>query len=198
MPQQNKIRRSEAHRDHVRDKAKAKLQKRLQRKKDELADPALRAARLADPAHIPRTIENTKVFIGEETNDKRTMPVQVVDEETFQLDMGGLEDLFGDAEGEGREPAKILLTTTPKPDKRIHPFLRELKSLFGGDNHVELRVRKNQRFELSKVCKWAAKRGYRALAVVGDLHHDSSKLHPSLCRWLTLHLYSYSKSLSSA
>jgi ribosome production factor 1 len=172
----NAMKRSSLHQQRVKDKGRAKLLKRLARKKEETANPALKAERLAQ--NVPRTIENTKVFIGEETQDKRLMPVQFKDVDNMELDMGGLEDLFGAGE-DSDEPRRILLTTTPKPDKGIHSFLKELKSLFGGDANVDLRVRKNQRFELSKVCRWAAKRQYKALVVVGDLHHDTSKL-PSL------------------
>lgn len=238
-------------------KAKAKLNRRLATKKAEREDETgeLRRQRLAQ--NVPRTIENTREWVGggpsaapyvnkrrkteqrgegsdegeddededdeddgfrsegeggqgdqdkqdpqeKDAGDARLRPVQVKvgteNSEELVLDMAGLEDLFpqdddeataaaeyghGGQEGEagpssrplGPSPHKpILLTTSPRPHGPTYAFLNELQSLLGGKRYAEVLPRKNKRFELSRVVKWATKRGYGAIIVVGeDLHGE--------------------------
>lgn len=114
-----------------------------------------------------------------EQGDKRTRPVKIkndgLDENgdgELVLDMAGLEDIFK-PQDPNEPPKPILLTTSPRPHGRTYDFLNELQSLLGGKRYAEIFPRKNSRFELSKVCKWAAKRGYGAIIVVGeDLHGE--------------------------
>lgn len=79
----------------------------------------------------------------------------------------------------------VLITTAPRPCKATFSFLEELQSLFGGKKYAHIVPRRDARFQLSKVCAWAAKRGYRALLVIGEDHKKPSQsllmtLHPSL------------------
>lgn len=112
-----------------------------------------------------------------EQGDKRTRPVKIkndgLDENgdgELVLDMAGLEDIFK-PQDPNAPPKPILLTTSPRPHGPTYDFLNELQSLLGGKRYAEIFPRKNSRFELSKVCKWAVKRGYGAIIVVGeDLH----------------------------
>lgn len=77
------------------------------------------------------------------------------------------------------EQGPVLITTAPRPSKPTFAFLDELQSLFGGKKYAHIVPRANARFQLSKVCAWAAKRGYRALLVVGEDHKNPSKAHAS-------------------
>lgn len=235
-------------------KSKAKLNRRLATKKAEREDATgeLRRQRLA--TNVPRTIENTREWVGggpsapayqnkrrkaerddddededededdesddeeddgfgsegeeggpsdrqqqqnddKDTGDARLRPVQVKagteNSEELVLDMAGLEDLFpADPEYEqpqGQDPEAstsampqgppphkpILLTTSPRPHGPTYAFLNELQSLLGGKRYAQVVPRKNKRFELSRVVKWATKRGYGAIIVVGeDLHGE--------------------------
>lgn len=101
----NKHKRQELYNDAKKQKRKAQLQTRMQRRKIELAHPELKAERLAK--NVPRTVENSKTWVGmdEDGNviDKMTAPVQLDasagdDPANFKLDMAGLEELFPDEE----------------------------------------------------------------------------------------------------
>jgi len=197
---QNKMKRSAVFQTAKREKAKAKLQKRLAQRKAEALDPALREERLKK--NIPRTVENSKTWVGLDRDgnvvDRRTVPVQLLPTggEDMQLDMAGLESLFPDEQAMHFAPTastskqaiqnvqspilresndKILITTSPKPSKDIFPFLKEVQSLFGGNQYVDIIPRKNARFQLSKVCKWANQRGYNALVIIGEDHKHPSE-----------------------
>lgn len=231
----NAARREHIHHQGRKAKAKAKLARRMATRKQEREDTTgqLRQQRLAN--NIPRTIENTKEWVGASSSttapvpskkeranldesdqdsdsdeqddeqqddvdarnddhdtmqegDAMTRPVQIKsnnpdDPNDIQLDMAGLEDLFAHQESQqqadidaglpaaAQQHKPILLTTSPRPHGPTYAFMNEFQSLLGGKKHVHIVPRKNARFELSKVCKWAAKRGYGAILVVGeDLH----------------------------
>lgn len=124
----------------------------------------------------PSGTSNSNAAIVDQ-GDKRTRPVQIKSggsgedgDGELVLDMAGLEDLFK-PQDPTQPPRPILLTTSPRPHGPTYAFLTELQSLLGGKRYAEIFPRKNSRFELSKVCKWAVKRGYGAIIVVGeDLH----------------------------
>lgn len=133
------------------------------------------------PAQSTSTSKGPVVTEG----DARTRPVQIKSggsPEDFELDMAGLEDLFS-AHDEANAlpprastsrlppPKPLLLTTSPRPHGPTYEFLNELQSLLGGKRYAQILPRKNARFELSKVCKWAIKRGYGGIAVVGEDFH---------------------------
>ena len=116
----------------------------------------------------------------EDMGDARTRPVRIksstakggAGEGNIELDMAGLEDLFAPLQNE-EDPdhpprGPILLTTSPRPHGPTYAFLNELQSLLGGKKYAEVLPRKNARFELSRVVKWAKKRGYSAIMVVGE------------------------------
>ena len=158
-------------------------------------------------ANVPRTVENSRVWVGEDADgevvDARTVPVKVLPgaegDESIRLDMAGLEDLFPQEtpihmqqpeastsqqriEEEAEAPVKqlpghgkVLITTSPRPSKAMFSYLKELQSLLGGDRYSSVIPRKNKRFVLSKVCTWAAERGYSALVVVGEDHKEPSE-----------------------
>lgn len=232
----NAARREHLHQQSKKDKRKAKLQRRMDLKKAERSDAAgqLRAQRLA--TNVPRTIENTREWLGGEdaveeqsdansvdeddesydenidsdvdeqarkaktaakgkgkavnddtadTGDARTRPVRIKsgtgeDGDDLVLDMAGLEDLFPpstvddalNADGSIPPPKPILLTTSPRPHNQTYSFLQEFGNLLGGKKYAHFLPRKHARFELSKVCGWAVKRGYGAIVVVGEDQHD--------------------------
>ena len=158
---------------------------------DELADN--------DGAMAARENDDNAEDSEEEGGDARTRPVRIksagqpgIDgsgdgdgqEQELQLDMAGLEDLFAppqpayNDDGSPRPlPGPILLTTSPRPHAPTYALLNELQNLLGGKKYAQVLPRKNARFELSKVVKWAKKRNYSAIAVVGeDLKREPGEL----------------------
>ena len=207
MVQRDREIRNAARREYVaqqgkKSKVKAKLKRRMELKQAEKEDSSgeLKRDRLAQ--NIPRTIENTREWVGAEgpavkddeqgednveqqEGDPRTRPVKIKSDNTegggdISLDMAGLENLFPQEERSEASTSQIpplhkpiLLTTSPRPHSPTFAFMKELQSLLGGKNYVHIVPRKNARFELSKVCQWAAKRNYGAILVVGeDLHGE--------------------------
>ena len=192
----NAARREHLSQQSAKTKSKAKLSRRLEIKKAEAADSTGELKRKRLEENVPRTIEGTREWVGgseqlnedsnaQEGGDARTRPVRIKaaaassataggggDNGEIELDMAGLEDLFnspagnGDADHQARGP--ILLTTSPRPHGPTYAFLNELQSLLGGKKYAEVLPRKNARFELSRVVKWAKKRGYSAIMVVGE------------------------------
>ncbi|KAH8922444.1 Brix-domain-containing protein [Atractiella rhizophila] len=147
-------------RQERRVKSKSRLTERLQRKAAEKSDPKLRHERLKIAREGgTRTVENTKSWIGEEGGIDA--PIQLKEDE--EMDLGELTGLVG--EGGGR----ILLTTDPPRPivKEVRQFLKELTGMWGGEERVDCRPRKDGRWELKKVCGWAEKRGYGAIVIVG-------------------------------
>ncbi|KAA1067845.1 hypothetical protein PGT21_018551 [Puccinia graminis f. sp. tritici] len=128
----NKVTRSKVSKSLKRDKAQAKLTRRVQQKKAEAADPSLREARLK--ANVPRTIERTKEWLGDDNDDERMLPVKVeysaqTEEgadgaepglENVHFDMGRLHDLFSPYMNE-----EIYTSTPadepPNPEEEPHP-----------------------------------------------------------------------------
>ncbi|EKC99702.1 hypothetical protein A1Q2_06012 [Trichosporon asahii var. asahii CBS 8904] len=65
-------------------------------------------------------------------------------------------------------PPRILLTTSPGPTKATYQFCDELKNVFPGGEFFKRP--KGRGFELGRVARWAAKRGYHACIVVNEDH----------------------------
>jgi ribosome production factor 1 len=128
----NKATRSKVSKSLKRDKAQAKLARRVQQKKAEASDPSLREARLK--ANVPRTIERTKEWLGDDVDDERMLPVKVEypaqSEEAAEgaepgldnvhFDMGRLHDLFAPYMNE-EVPPSAPTDEPPKPNQEPHP-----------------------------------------------------------------------------
>ncbi|GFZ48012.1 Brix domain-containing protein [Saitozyma sp. JCM 24511] len=65
-------------------------------------------------------------------------------------------------------PPKILVTTSPSPCKETYAFCEELKNVFPGGEFFKRP--KGKGFELGRVARWAAKRGFGAMIVVNEDH----------------------------
>lgn len=72
-------------------------------------------------------------------------------------------------------PPRILLTTSPGPTKATYQFCDELKNVFPGGEFFKRP--KGRGFELGRVARWAAKRGYHACIVVNEDHKKPSEFH---------------------
>jgi ribosome production factor 1 len=70
-------------------------------------------------------------------------------------------------------PPRILLTTSPGPSKPTYQFCDDLKSIFPGGEFFKRP--KGRGFELGRVARWAAKRGYNAMVVVNEDHKKPSE-----------------------
>ncbi|KAG0149741.1 hypothetical protein CROQUDRAFT_59030 [Cronartium quercuum f. sp. fusiforme G11] len=203
----NKAQRSKVLQRLRHERLQSKLSHRVQRKKDEAANPRLREARLRE--NVPRTIERTREWFGDENGDERLMPVRVEtagDDEDgagfdeVKLDMGRLADLFepynqpppdptvnGQAQKEGEEDTepivlehgRVLITTSPRPSEFTLAFIQELANLFGGKQHADVIPRKTKRFELRRVCRWAGERGYGSMVVISEAHGGRNRSGPT-------------------
>ncbi|CEQ38761.1 SPOSA6832_00226, partial [Sporobolomyces salmonicolor] len=184
----NKVVRGELNRKRKKDLAQAKLKKRIARKEAEARGETVERG-------IPRTIENTRQWLGDDDEyaDARTRPAPVsVNEETgdVTVDMGTLANLFPVApeapEASTSAPKqaepKVLITTSPgkPPAPFTKQFLEDLQALLGGKKRADVVPRRSPKFELGKVARWARGRGYGAIAVVGEDHAKPSSLTVSL------------------
>lgn len=70
-------------------------------------------------------------------------------------------------------PPKILVTTSPSPCKETYAFCEELKNVFPGGEFFKRP--KGKGFELGRVARWAAKRGFGAMIVVNEDHKSASE-----------------------
>lgn len=70
-------------------------------------------------------------------------------------------------------PPKILVTTSPSPCKETYAFCEELKNVFPGGEFFKRP--KGKGFELGRVARWAAKRGFGAMIVVNEDHKAASE-----------------------
>ncbi|KAK4699175.1 hypothetical protein P7C70_g7087, partial [Phenoliferia sp. Uapishka_3] len=181
----NKIVRGQLLAKQKKEKAQAKLRKRIARKEAEERGEVVERG-------WTRTIENTKEWLGdsEEFADPRTRPAKVtVNEATgdVHVDLGTLKTLFPataqPAPGEPAPPeAKILITTSPgkPPSLFTKDFCDDLQALLGGKGRADIVPRRSPKFELGKVARWARGRGYGAIAVVGEDHSKPTTLTLSL------------------
>ncbi|GAA5989079.1 hypothetical protein JCM11641_002297 [Rhodosporidiobolus odoratus] len=181
----NKVVRSQLLQKAKKEQSQAKLKKRIARKEAEARGETVERG-------IPRTIENTREWLGadDEYEDARTRPAPVtVNEETgdVHVDMGTLSNLFPAAPEpvEGAPPRtepKVLITTSPgkPPSLFTKAFLEDFQALLGGKSRADVVPRRSPKFELGRVARWARKRGYGAIAVVGEDHQKPSSLTMSL------------------
>ena len=102
------------------------------------------------------------------------------------VDMGSLSNLFptnaaapeaSTSELPPPEP-KVLITTSPgkPPTPHTRGFLEDLQALLGGKTRADVVPRRSPKFELGRVARWARKRGYGAIMVVGEDHAKPSEL----------------------
>ena len=97
--------------------------------------------------------------------------------------MGSLSNLFPMAPPPQPTPAgylppdaKVLITTSPgkPPAPFTKQFLDDLQALLGGKKRADVVPRRSPKFELGRVARWARKRGYGAIMVVGEDHAKPS------------------------
>ncbi|GAA5980828.1 hypothetical protein JCM10908_003882 [Rhodotorula pacifica] len=189
----NKVVRGELIQKRKKELKQAKLKKRLARKEAEARGETVERG-------IPRTIENTREWLGDEDGeyaDPRTRPAPVtVNDETgdVTVDMGTLSNLFptnnptttGPEASTSELPPppepKVLITTSPgkPPTPHTRGFLQDLQALLGGKTRADVVPRRSPKFELGRVARWARKRGYGAIMVVGEDHAKPTSLTVSL------------------
>ncbi|GAA5852520.1 hypothetical protein JCM3766R1_000823 [Sporobolomyces carnicolor] len=191
----NKVVRGELNQKRKKEQKQAKLKKRIARKEAEARGEQVERG-------VTRTIENTREWLGDEDGeyaDPRTRPAPVsVDEQTgdVTVDMGTLSNLFPIApepqQQQQQAPLpghhaptgepKVLITTSP--GKPPHPFtktfLDDLQALLGGNKRADVVPRRSPKFEMGRVARWARKRGYGCIMVVGEDHAKPSSLTVSL------------------
>ncbi|GAA5898208.1 hypothetical protein JCM8208_000184 [Rhodotorula glutinis] len=184
----NKQVRSDLHQKRKKEQRQAKLKRRIANKEAEARGEHVEKG-------IPRTIENTREWLGDEDGeyaDPRTRPAPVtVNDQTgdVTVDMGSLSNLFPMAPQPQPTPAgflppdaKVLITTSPgkPPAPFTKQFLDDLQALLGGKKRADVVPRRSPKFELGRVARWARKRGYGAIMVVGEDHAKPTSLTMSL------------------
>lgn len=70
-------------------------------------------------------------------------------------------------------PPRIMITTSPSPCKDTYAFCEDLKGIFPGGEFFKRP--KGKGFEIGRVARWAAKRGFNAVCVVNEDHKLASK-----------------------
>ena len=70
-------------------------------------------------------------------------------------------------------PPSILITTSPSPCKDTYTFCEELRGVFPGGEFFKRP--KGRGYELGRISRWAAKRGFGAVIVVNEDHKTPSK-----------------------
>ena len=70
-------------------------------------------------------------------------------------------------------PPRILLTTSPGPSKPTYAFCDDLRSVFPGGEFFKRP--KGRGYELGRVARWGAKRGYNVVMVVNENHKKPSE-----------------------
>lgn len=138
----NKVQRSKVLQRLRHDKLQAKLSERVARKKAEAADPSLKVKRLKE--NIPRTIENTREWLGDQHEDERLMPVKVEmgDEgqegyDDIKLDMGRLADLFEPYNNQNAtESLAEAEAEDPTAEQDLEENIQDESALTSKDNQV--------------------------------------------------------------
>ncbi|KAK4689253.1 ribosome production factor 1, partial [Tremellales sp. Uapishka_1] len=206
----NAVKRGEMHRKSKREKAQAKLKRRMETKKAEKekgVGEELKRKRLA--ANIPVTLDNSRVYDSTSylTADPATLLAAEAraaeaskalnavapssSDEDEEMPEAGPSTLPAQAPGGGEDaeeerdeeeedeeeveeqpqagvPPKILITTSPGPSKPTYQFCDDIKAVFPGGEFFKRP--KGRGYELGRVARWAAKRGYNALVVVNEDH----------------------------
>jgi ribosome production factor 1 len=70
-------------------------------------------------------------------------------------------------------PPRIMITTSPSPCKDTYAFCEDLKGIFPGGEFFKRP--KGKGFEIGRVARWAAKRGFKAVCVVNEDHKIASE-----------------------
>lgn len=107
------------------------------------------------------------------SNPKVAIPQTATDEEEAAVE--------GDEAGATEEPQaqlpmappRILLTTSAASCKDTYTFCEDLKNVFPGGEFFKRP--KGRGFELGRVSRWAAKRGFNAMIVVNEDHKKPSE-----------------------
>ena len=76
-------------------------------------------------------------------------------------------------------PPRILITTSPAPCKDTYAFCEDLKNIFPGGEFFKRP--KGRGFEVGRVVRWGAKRGFGAMIVVNEDHKKPSELINEIC-----------------
>jgi ribosome production factor 1 len=70
-------------------------------------------------------------------------------------------------------PPRIMITTSPSPCKETYDFCEDLRGIFPGGEFFKRP--KGKGFEIGRIGRWAAKRGYGAVLVVNENHKTPSE-----------------------
>lgn len=70
-------------------------------------------------------------------------------------------------------PPRIMITTSPSPCKDTYAFCEDLRGIFPGGEFFKRP--KGKGFEIGRIARWAAKRGFGAVLVVNEDHKAASE-----------------------
>lgn len=142
----NRVKRTEVYRKQKKAKKheKRERQEKRKRERETLGDQA-------PPKQVPKTLESTR-----EVDDTFVSPE---DEEVLQDEA---EDEFAPYFQSLKEP-KIMITTRPRPTKGVFPLIGELLIMIPNAFYY-----KRGNFELQKICKYAANKGFTHLLFIDE------------------------------
>ncbi|RKP12124.1 anticodon-binding protein [Piptocephalis cylindrospora] len=145
----NKIKREQVYNRQKKQKAALDKEMRMERRKQERADPELRKQRQTE--NIPSTLENTReadeTVITEPDNE-------VAEDETT--------DEFASYYN-GAAP-KIVVTTSPHASRPTFEFAHELVTIFPNAEFV----RRGAKFDIAQIVEFCKNRGYTDLIVINE------------------------------
>jgi len=150
----NKHRRQEQYALYKKEKAKRKRQKHEEAKK---LEAELGAA--APPKQIPRTQDNTR-----EVDDT----VVAGDDQEVQLDeqADNFEQYFN-----GSKDPKIMITTRPRPSKKIFEFIGDLIDLLPNAFYYP-----RSKFHVKEICQWAYNKDFTHVIILGEKSKKANRL----------------------
>jgi ribosome production factor 1 len=107
------------------------------------------------------------------SNPKVTLPQTATDGEEAAVDGEDAEQPEEPQVQLPMAPPRILLTTSAASCKDTYTFCEDLKNVFPGGEFFKRP--KGRGFELGRVSRWAAKRGFNAMIVVNEDHKKPSE-----------------------
>lgn len=183
----NKMKREKFYQEIRKKRTQQKLKRRQEILEEEKNDKKKREERLA--MNVPRTLDNTREYDpsmltanlsiktpSTSTGETSTSTVPSTTHASAEIpDQEVMNDISTDPFAPYFNPSpdsdtpmipKVIITTSQKATRATYDFGEELAAVFPG---AEFRRRpKGQGFEIGRIARWAAKRGYGSLIVINE------------------------------
>lgn len=144
----NRLKRSEVYGKYLQQKREEKKQRRLQRDKD--ADALGEDEREGKQKAVAKTLDNAREL----------EPTMVLNDPEVVADEA--DDEFS-RYFQSESPPKVLVTTRPRPSKRLFYFIADLQRLI-----PKLHFYPRQKFSLKEICRFASNRDFTHVIVLSE------------------------------